>query len=198
MTAFVLATFNRDKVREFGALLPNAGIELRSLADFPAATSPVEDGQTLLENARIKARAALAVTGLPVIADDTGLEVDALGGEPGVHAAYFAGPGATYDDNVKLLLERLKGVSPNRRGARFRTLCVALFPDGREVIAEGVLEGRILEERRGSGGFGYDPVFGLPDGRTLAELSASEKNAISHRGRAARDLAAKLSAVTRA
>lgn len=195
---FVLATFNRDKVRELGALLPDAGITLRSLADFPDARSPVEDGETLLENARIKARAALAVTGLPVIADDTGLEVEALGGEPGVHAAYFAGPGATYDDNVRLLLERLKGVPAERRAARFRTMCVALFPDGREVIGEGALEGRILEEARGSGGFGYDPVFGLADGRALAELSAAEKNAISHRGRAARDLAAKLTAIARA
>jgi XTP/dITP diphosphohydrolase len=192
MTAFVLATFNRDKVRELSALLPDAGITLRSLADFPDARSPVEDGQTLLENARIKARAALAVTGLPVIADDTGLEVEALGGEPGVHAAYFAGPRATYDDNVALVLDRLKGVPLERRSARFRTICVALFPDGREVIGEGTLEGRILTERRGTGGFGYDPVFGLPDGRALAELSAEEKNAISHRGRAARDLAAKL------
>ena len=198
MTAFVLATFNRDKVRELSRLLPDAGIELRSLADFPGATSPVEDGQTLLENARIKARAALAVTKMPVIADDTGLEVEALGGEPGVHAAYFAGPRATYDDNVALLLERLKGVPAERRAARFRTICVALLPDGREVIGEGTLEGRILEERRGSGGFGYDPVFGLPDGRALAELSAEEKNAISHRGRAARDLAMKLRAIPRA
>ncbi len=195
MTAFVLATFNRDKVRELTRLLPDAGIELRSLADFPGATSPVEDGQTLLENARIKARAALAVTGMPVIADDTGLEVEALGGEPGVHAAYFAGPRATYDDNVSLMLDRLKGVPAERRGARFRTICVAQFPDGREVIGEGTLEGRILEERRGSGGFGYDPVFGLPDGRALAELNAEEKNAISHRGRAARDLAMKLKAI---
>lgn len=196
MTAFVLATFNRDKVRELSALLPDAGIELRSLADFPDARSPVEDGNTLIENARIKARAALAVTGLPVIADDTGLEVAALGGEPGVHAAYFAGPRATYDDNVSLLLERLKGVPTERRGARFRTVCVALFPDGREVIGEGTLEGRILTERQGTGGFGYDPVFGMPDGRALAEYSAEEKNAISHRGRAARDLAAKLSTIS--
>jgi XTP/dITP diphosphohydrolase len=198
MTAFVLATFNRDKVRELSALLPDAGITLRSLADFPDAASPVEDGETLLENARIKARAALAVTGLPVIADDTGLEVEALGGEPGIHAACFAGPRATYDDNVRLLLDRLKGVPLERRGARFRTLCVALFPDGREVIGEGVLEGRILEQARGTGGFGYDPVFGLPDGRALAELTPDEKNAISHRGRAARDLAAKLASAMRA
>ena len=198
MTEFVLATFNRDKARELEALLAGAGITLRTLADFPDASAPVEDGETLLENARIKAQAALAVTRMPAIADDTGLEVGALGGEPGVHAARFAGPGATYDDNVRLLLERMKGVPAERRGARFRTMCVALFPDGREVIGEGVLEGRILEQARGSGGFGYDPVFALPDGRTLAELTPAEKNGLSHRARAVRDLAEKLAAATRA
>jgi XTP/dITP diphosphohydrolase len=194
MTTFVLATFNRDKARELEALLRDAGITLRTLADYPGATAPVEDGATLLENARIKAVAAVAVTGLPAIADDTGLEVDALGGEPGIHAARFAGSGATYDDNVRLLLDRLTGVLPARRGARFRTMCIARFPDGREVIGEGVLEGRILESRRGTGGFGYDPVFGLPDGRALAELTPDEKNALSHRARAVRDLAGKLAA----
>ena len=198
MTGFVLATFNRDKARELEALLAGAGITLRTLAEFPDARSPAEDGETLLENARIKARAALAATGLPAIADDTGLEVEVLGGEPGIHAARFAGPGATYDDNVRLLLDRMKGVAPEQRGARFRTMCVALFPDGREVIGEGVLEGWILEQARGSGGFGYDPVFGLSDGRTLAELTADEKNAISHRARAVRDLAAKLTSAARA
>ena len=198
MTVFVLATFNRDKARELEALLAGAGITLRTLAEFPDARSPVEDGATLLENAMIKARAALAATGLPAIADDTGLEVEALGGAPGIHAARFAGPRATYDDNVRLLLDRLDGVPSERRGARFRTVCVGLFPDGREVIGEGVLEGRILEQARGTGGYGYDPVFGLPDGRTLAELTAAEKNAISHRARAVRDLAEKLAALARA
>jgi len=194
MTTFVLATFNRDKARELAALLDGAGIVLRTLADHPGASAPLEDGATLLENARIKAMAAVAVTGLPAIADDTGLEVDALGGEPGIHAARFAGPDATYDDNVRLLLARLTGVPRDRRGARFRTVCVARFPDGREVVGEGVLEGQILESRRGTGGFGYDPVFGLPDGRTLAELTPDEKNALSHRARAVRDLAGKLAA----
>jgi len=198
MTVFVLATFNRDKARELEALLAGAGVTLRTLAEFPDARSPLEDGATLLENAMIKARAALAATGLPTIADDTGLEVEALDGAPGIHAARFAGPGATYDDNVRLLLDRLKGVAPERRGARFRTMCVALFPDGREVIGEGVLEGWILEQARGIGGFGYDPVFGLSDGRTLAELTPDEKNAISHRARAVRDLAEKLAAAARA
>jgi XTP/dITP diphosphohydrolase len=111
-----------------------------------------------------------------------------------VHAARFAGPGARYEDNVRLLLERVAGAAPARRSARFRTVCVAIFPDGREVIGEGALEGRIVDEARGSEGFGYDPVFELPDGRTLAELPAFEKNAISHRSRAVRDLAARLTA----
>ena len=189
---FVLATFNRDKARELVPLLAEAGVILRTLADFPGAVSPEENGATLLDNARLKARAALAHTGLPAVADDTGLEVDALDGAPGVHAARFAGPGARYEDNVRLLLARLEGVPDALRTARFRTVCVAAFPDGREMIGEGTLEGRIRAAPRGSEGFGYDPVFELADGRTLAELSADAKNAISHRSRAVRDLAARL------
>ncbi|MFI5371336.1 MAG: non-canonical purine NTP pyrophosphatase [Candidatus Eisenbacteria bacterium] len=189
---FVLATFNRDKTRELTPLLAGAGITLETLADHPRATPPAEDGATLLDNARIKARAAMVLTGKPAIADDTGLEVDALGGAPGAEAARFAGPDASYADNVALLLARLAGVPSERRGARFRTVCVACFPDGREMAGEGVLEGRITGTPRGSEGFGYDPVFELPDGRTLAELPAAEKNAISHRARAVRALAEQL------
>lgn len=187
---FVLATFNAHKAAELQALLALPGLTLVSLADFPGATSPDEDGDTLLDNARIKVRAALAHTGCPAIADDTGLEVDALGGAPGVHAARYAGPAATYSDNVAKLLTALAGVPAAQRTARFRTVCVAAWPDGREVTAEGVLEGVIIEAARGVQGFGYDPVF-VPAGdtRTLAELSEAEKNAISHRGRAARGLA---------
>ena len=189
----VLATFNRDKARELLDLLAVEGLELASLADFPGAVSPDEDGATLRENARIKAEAALRHTGLPAIADDTGLEVDALGGAPGVHAARFAGPDATYADNVRLLLERMRDVPPERRGARFRTVCVAVFPDGRCLEGEGIVAGRITEWARGSAGFGYDPVFEVPElGRTFAEMSAEEKNRISHRARAARALAARL------
>src|SRR5206468_7566643 len=132
----VLATFNRDKARELLALLGVPGLELVSLADFPGASSPEETGATLLENATLKAEAARRRTGLPAIADDTGLEVEALGGAPGVHAARFAGPGATYADNVRLLLERMKGVPFERRTARFRTVCVAAFPDGARLEAE--------------------------------------------------------------
>jgi XTP/dITP diphosphohydrolase len=193
VTTFVVATFNRDKGRELEALLAAPGRTLRFLYEFPGATSPEETGATLIENARIKALAALRHTGLPSIADDTGLEVDALDGAPGVHAARFAGPGATYADNVALLLRRLEGVPAERRGARFRSVCLAVFPDGGERAGEGVLEGRITATPRGEHGFGYDPVFEIPAlGRTLAELDADEKNRRSHRSRAVRALAERL------
>ena len=192
---FVLATFNRDKAREFAALLALPGTEIVALREWPEARPPEEDGGTLEHNARIKARAAVQLTGLPAISDDTGLFVDALDGAPGVHAAHFAGPDATYADNVARLLASLAGVPAERRTARFRTVCLALHPDGREWLAEGVLEGRIGEREAGTHGFGYDPVFVLPDGRTLAELGASEKNAISHRALAVRGLATHLGGV---
>jgi XTP/dITP diphosphohydrolase len=194
---FVLATFNPDKRRELERLLALPGLTLASLAEFPGAGSPDETGATLLDNARIKSRAAAAHTGLPAIADDTGLEVDALNGAPGVHAARYAGPHATYADNVAKLIDALRGVPAPRRTARFRTVCVATWPDGREAIGEGVLEGVIAERARGTNGFGYDPIFELPDARTLAELNAGEKNAISHRARAATALAAALKQIER-
>jgi XTP/dITP diphosphohydrolase len=193
MSTFVLATFNRDKGRELAVLLGAPGRRLRLLHDFPGAVAVEESGDTLIANARLKADAAVRATGLPAIADDTGLEVDALGGEPGHRAARFAGPAATYADNVALLLERLRGVPAGRRTARFRTVCVARFPDGREIEAEAVLEGRITEAPRGERGFGYDPVFEVAGSRfTLAELGEDEKNRISHRARAANALAARL------
>ena len=184
---FIVATFNRDKAAELHALLALPDVELVPLADWPGAKAPEETGETLLENARIKARAAVALTGLPAIADDTGLEVDALNGAPGVHAAYFAGRDATYADNVAKLLRELEGVPPEERTARFRTVCVAAWPDGMEMSADGVLTGTIADAPRGTNGFGYDPVF-VPKGetRTYAELTDAEKNAISHRARAVR------------
>ena len=190
---YVLATFNRDKARELHALLALPEIEILPLSDFPGAVVPEETGETLSENALLKARAAARHTGLPAIADDTGLEVEALSGEPGVRAARFSGPDATYASNVALLLERMRGVAPGLRAARFRTVCAAVFPGDGEVLAEGVLEGRITEAPRGARGFGYDPVF-EPAGfaRTLAEMTTAEKNEISHRGRAARALARRL------
>jgi len=186
---FILATFNRDKAAELHALLALPDLELVPLADWPGAAAPAESGATLLENARIKARAAVALTGLPAIADDTGLEVDALHGAPGVHAARYAGPQATYADNVAKLLRELAGVAPEQRTARFRTVCFAAWPDGTEMSADGALEGTITDSPRGANGFGYDPVF-VPKGetRTVAELTDAEKNAISHRARAVRML----------
>ncbi len=193
MTRFVVATFNRHKAAELHALLALPGVALVPLADWPGATSPEEHGATLLENARIKARAAVALTGLPAIADDTGLEVDALGGRPGVHAARYAGPDATYEENVAKLLRELAGIPAAKRTARFRTVCVAAWPDGHELDAEGALEGVIVEPPRGANGFGYDPVF-VPAGgtRTYAELTDAEKNAMSHRARAVKALGERL------
>jgi XTP/dITP diphosphohydrolase len=184
---FIVATFNRDKAAELHALLALPDVELVALADWPGASAPDETGDTLLANARIKARAAVALTKLPAIADDTGLEVDALNGAPGVHTARYAGPAATYADNVAKLLRELAGVPAEQRTARFRTVCVAAWPDGTEMSADGVLAGVITDAPRGTNGFGYDPVF-VPKGetRTYAELTDDEKNAISHRARAVR------------
>ena len=193
----VLASMNADKLRELQALFGDA-FTLVSLHDEPGAEAPDETGATLVDNARLKAHAALRLTGLPALADDTGLEVDALGGRPGVLAARYAGPNATYADNVTLLLRELQGIPTERRGARFRSVCLASFPDGRELVGEGVLEGRIAERPRGDHGFGYDPVFELPAlGRTLAELKGDEKNRVSHRALAARTLLAQLAPLAR-
>lgn len=186
----VMASANPDKVAEIAAVLSSV-----ELLPRPLSVGEVEeDGLTLEDNARLKARAILAATGEAAVADDTGLEVAVLGGAPGVYSARYAGPGATYADNVAALLEALDGSSD--RAARFRTVALACFPDGREAVAEGVVEGEIATEARGANGFGYDPVF-IPagaGGRTFAEMAAEEKNALSHRGRAFRALAALLAA----
>jgi XTP/dITP diphosphohydrolase len=146
----------------------------------------VEETEPTLEgNARLKARAVAAATELPALSDDTGLEVDALGGAPGVHTARYSGPNATYEDNVVKLLADLEGVDDRR--ARFRTVVALVTPGGEELVAEGVLDGSIGTVPRGSGGFGYDPVFVVND-RTLAEVSSEEKHSISHRARALRAL----------
>jgi len=188
---FVLATANPDKAAEIVAVLRDAGATAELTPRPPDVAEVEETGATLEENARLKAAALCAATGLPAIADDTGLEVDALGGAPGVYSARFAGPDATYADNVARLLERLGGVEPPHRTARFSTVAVAHWPDGREVAAIGEVDGTIAEAPRGSQGFGYDPVF-VPaegDGRTFAEMATAEKHALSHRGRAFRTLA---------
>lgn len=191
---FVLATFNPDKRRELAALLALTWLELVALSDIPGAVAPEETGATLHDNARLKATAASRLSGLPAIADDTGLEVDALNGAPGVRTARFAGPDASYADNVRALLAALEHVPDAQRGARFRTVCVAHFPGAGEVVVEGAITGRITRAPRGTNGFGYDPIFELSDGRTLAELSDAEKAATSHRARAVRALATRLAA----
>jgi XTP/dITP diphosphohydrolase len=187
---FVCASANPDKVEEMRAVLAPLGIDL--LPRPLELSDVVEDAPTLEGNARLKAVAVCEATGKPALADDTGLEVDALGGRPGVFTARFAGEDATYDDNVSKLLDALADVAePEERMARFRTVALARFPDGREVMAAGWVDGTIVLERRGARGFGYDPVFEPveAEGRTFAELTIEEKNGISHRARALRTLA---------
>lgn len=186
----LLATRNSDKVRELTALLGNLGIRIRTLVDFPAAPEVEEDGTTCEANALKKARVVAAATGVPSLADDTGLEVDALGGRPGVFAARYAGDGATYEDNCRKLLKELHGVPRARRTACFITVAALAMPGGDTRVAIGTLAGVIAEACVGSQGFGYDPVFFVPElGRTLAELTAEEKNRISHRAKAFRAMA---------
>jgi XTP/dITP diphosphohydrolase len=198
MSPFVLATANPDKAGEIVEILGST-IEL---LPRPADVADVEEtGETLTENARLKARALVEATGRPAIADDTGLEVDALAGAPGVYSARFAGEAASYADNVAKLLAELNGEKgPAARRARFRTVALAAWPDGREIAVEGVVNGTIAEVAKGQGGFGYDPVF-IPDegdGRTYAELadeSAAAKHRLSHRGRAFEALARQLASM---
>lgn len=191
----VLASANPDKVKEIVAVL-SASIPVELVPRPAEVPEVVEDADTLVGNARLKARALLAATGTAAVADDTGLEVDALGGAPGVYSARYAGESATYADNVSKLLQELAalGDAGGARRACFKTVALAAFPDGSEVWTEGVLAGAIAVTARGSNGFGYDPVF-VPDGgdgRTFAEMRPEEKDAVSHRGRAFRALAAAL------
>jgi XTP/dITP diphosphohydrolase len=191
VTTFVLATANPDKAREIAAVLTEAAPSFELVARPPEIPDVDEVGETLEDNARIKAVALCAATDLPAVADDTGLHVDALGGAPGVHTARYAGEEATYADNVAKLLDALDALPLEQRGARFATVAVARWPDGLEVAALGEVEGVITTAARGDGGFGYDPVF-VPlegDGRTFAEMTDQEKHALSHRARAFRTLA---------
>jgi XTP/dITP diphosphohydrolase len=186
MSDLLLATRNRDKAHELVALLGDLPVAVRTLIDVQGVPDVVEDAETLEGNAIKKAMVAFQRTGLPSLGDDTGLEVGYLQGAPGVRSSRFAGPGATYADNVRMLLRAMKGVPPRRRNARFR--CVIAFVSGGGVleVVEGACQGIILESPRGSGGFGYDPVF-LPDGhrQTFAEMDLETKNRLSHRARAA-------------
>ena len=178
----VLATRNRHKGEELAALLGGLGITIRTLDEFPDAPEVVEDGDTCEANAIKKARTIAEFTGLPAVADDTGLEVDALGGRPGIYAARYAGEDATYEDNCRKLLQELTGVPRERRTARFLTVAAIALPSGEIRVVQGMLEGKIADEASGTLGFGYDPLFLIPElGKTLAQLSANEKNTVSHR-----------------
>jgi XTP/dITP diphosphohydrolase len=195
----VLASANPDKVREIAAILGDGVTLLPRPADLGEV---VEDGDTLEANARLKAVAVCAATGRPAVADDTGFEIDALGGAPGVYAARYAGEDVTYEDNVAKVLSELSRVgatAADHRRARFRTVALVHWPDGSEIVVDGSVDGVVAPEPSGAGRFGYDPIF-VPDdgdGRTFAAMSADEKHAISHRGRAFRALAAALEERTR-
>jgi XTP/dITP diphosphohydrolase len=190
MNQLLLATHNRDKAREISALLGGLDVEVLTLDAFPQIGAITEDSDTLEGNALLKATAVCRLSGLPSLGDDTGLEVHALYGAPGVYSSRYSGEHATYAENVSKLLFEMRKIPPRRRGARFRCALAFVAPRIAPRIVEGVCRGTILEKPRGNGGFGYDPVF-LPrdSDQTLAEMDLSLKNNISHRGRAVREIA---------
>jgi XTP/dITP diphosphohydrolase len=182
----VVATGNRKKGIEMAEILGGMGLEILTLSDFPGAETDVpETGTTYLQNAEIKAKAAVLATGLVSIADDAGLEIDALGGEPGLHSKRFLGEDTPFDMKMQHILEKMKAVPDEKRGCRFNCAVVIATPIGQFYQCTGVCEGRIAYEMRGSFGFGYDPIFYLPElGKHMAELHRDEKHKISHRGKA--------------
>ena len=184
----VIATHNRDKMKEIQGAISELGWEVLSLYDFPEIGEIEENGKTLEENALIKAREVFKETGLPTISDDTGLEVDALDGAPGVYTARYAGEDCSYSDNVNKMLKEMSKVPMPNRGAFFKTVMV--FKDeNKELIVDGVVKGKISRESKGEDGFGYDPIFYVTEyDKTFAEMTMSEKNKISHRGNAINNL----------
>jgi len=183
----ILATQNQGKIRELQELLVDEEIEVLSLKDIEDWEDVEENGETFAENAALKARAAVKKTGLIALADDSGLEVDALNGAPGVYSARFAGEPKDDERNNDKLIQLLETVEDDQRQARFRCALVVATPAGKEYLTEGTVEGQILTERRGSEGFGYDPLFFVPEyARTMAELTLAEKNKLSHRAQAFR------------
>lgn len=184
MDSLVIATKNQGKAREYREMFAPYNIDIKTLADFSTPIKINENGSTFLENATIKAQTVMAKLGVPVMADDSGLVVDALNGAPGVHSARYAGD---HDDqaNNKKLLRELAGVPTMKRTAHFHTTIVALKPDGAKLVANGRVDGRILTSPRGNNGFGYDPLFYVEKfDCSMAELTAEQKNSISHRGQA--------------
>ncbi|MDA8228138.1 MAG: XTP/dITP diphosphatase [Desulfitobacterium hafniense] len=183
----LLATQNQGKVKELRDLLKGEDIDVISLLEIENWEEVEETGSTFAENAKIKARAAANLTGYISLADDSGLEVDVLGGDPGVYSARFAGEPKDDEKNIDKLLSLLENISDAERKARFRCALAIITPEGEEFLTEGTVEGKILRQRRGSGGFGYDPIFSIAElGRTMAELTLDQKNKLSHRAEAFR------------
>ena len=184
----VIATHNSDKKKEIMIALHELGVNILFLDNFPEIGEIEETGSTLLENSLIKARTVSAITGIPAIADDTGLEVDALNGAPGIYSARYAGINVSYEDNVRKLLSEMSSTDMDSRTARFRTV-VSFHSQNKELWTEGVIEGSITMGAIGTGGFGYDPVFRVEQtGKTFAEMTRREKNKISHSGVALRKM----------
>ncbi len=194
---FIIATNNKKKLRELSEILSKLGVSAVSLAEAGVESDVEETGTTFEENSRLKAVAAMEKSGLPAIADDSGLEVDALGGEPGVYSARYGGELCADDkERYEYLLKNMENVEDGKRSARFVSVITCVFPDGREISARGEIEGEILREARGEGGFGYDPIFFVKsENMTTAEMSQERKNEISHRARSLQIMSKKLEEV---
>ena len=189
MDKIVFATTNAGKIKEIKEILADFDVEVVSINEMNITTDVEENGTTFEENSLIKARAISKLTGLPALADDSGLEVDYLNGEPGIYSARYLGRDTDYDYKNNYIIEKLKDAKDEERSARFVCVISLVLPDGREFVKKGVMEGKIGYEIKGENGFGYDPIFYLPQyGKTSAEISAEEKNKISHRGKALREM----------
>ena len=185
MDKIVFATTNAEKIKEIKEILADFDVEVASMKEMNITADIEENGATFEENSLIKARAVSKLTGLPALADDSGLEVDYLNGEPGIYSARYLGRDTDYDYKNNYIIDKLKEAKGEERSARFVCVISLVLPDGREFVKKGVMEGRIGYEIKGENGFGYDPIFYLPEyGKTSAEISAEEKNKISHRGKA--------------
>lgn len=197
MLQYLVATGNPHKTEAIRGILAAYPVTLTDLSEHDPIPEPEETGESFLDNALLKSRYYARMTGFVAMADDSGLEIDALGGEPGVHSARYAGADTPHSEKMARVLEAMKGVPEGKRSARFRCVAAVTFPDGREYTAEGAMEGVIGFAPRGEGGFGYDPIVYLPElGCTVAELSLEQKDAISHRGKAFRALMEKLEVET--
>ena len=185
----VLATHNQGKIREFRKIFSDMGVEAVPISEIAGIPEPEETGHTFEENALLKAREICKLSGKPTISDDSGLEIDALDGAPGIYSSRFMGEDTSYDIKNNALIEKLENVADPDRTARFRCCMALVLPDGREFVTEGAMEGIIAREPKGINGFGYDPILFIPEyNRTSAELSSEEKNNISHRGEALRKM----------